>query len=289
MSQGDGAYRERTLTASDGLLLYFRDYGDPLAPGAPLVCLGGLTRNSKDFHTLALRLAPGRRVICPDYRGRGRSEYDSDWRHYRARTTLGDVIQLLAATNLHRAVICGTSFGGLLAMALAVAAPTTLAGVILNDIGPEVNSAGMSRIFTYIGQDRPQPDWDGAIAEMKSMFPDMAFQTEDGWREFAEGTFRRGEDGLLHFNWDIALAKAVAADRNEGQDLWSMYRALARVPTLALRGACSDVLSEKTFARMAREKPDLVPVTIPGVGHIPALTEPESETAIDDFLSRIDG
>ncbi len=289
MSQGNGAYRERTLTASDGLLLYFRDYGDPLAPGVPLVCLGGLTRNSKDFHTLALRLAPGRRVICPDYRGRGRSEYDSDWRHYRARTTLGDVIHLLAATNLHRAVICGTSFGGLLAMALAVAAPTALAGVILNDIGPEVNPAGMSRIFTYIGQDRPQPDWDGAIAEMKSMFPDMAFQTEDGWRAFAEGTFRLGEDGLLHFNWDIALAKAVAADRNEGQDLWSMYRALARVPTLALRGACSDVLSEKTFARMAREKPDLVPVTIPGVGHIPALTEPESETAIDDFLSRIDG
>lgn len=289
MSQGDGAYRERTLTASDGLRLYFRDYGDSLAPGTPLVCLGGLTRNSKDFHTLALRLAPGRRVICPDYRGRGRSEYDSDWRHYRARTTLGDVIHLLAATNLHRAVICGTSFGGLLAMALAVAAPTTLAGVILNDIGPEVNPAGMSRIFTYIGQDRPQPDWDGAIAEMKSMFPDMAFQTEDGWREFAEGTFRLGADGLLHFNWDIALAKAVAADRDEGQDLWSMYRALARIPTLALRGAFSDVLSEETFARMASEKPDLVSATIPGVGHIPALTEPESETAIDDFLSRIDG
>lgn len=289
MSQGDGAYRERTLTASDGLRLYFRDYGDSLAPGTPLVCLGGLTRNSKDFHTLALRLAPGRRVICPDYRGRGRSEYDSDWRHYRARTTLGDVIHLLAATNLHRAVICGTSFGGLLAMALAVAAPTTLAGVILNDIGPEVNPAGMSRIFTYIGQDRPQPDWDGAITEMKSMFPDMAFQTEDGWREFAEGTFRHDADGLLHFNWDIALAKAVAADRDEGQDLWSMYRALARIPTLALRGAFSDVLSEETFARMASEKPDLVSATIPGVGHIPALTEPESETAIDDFLSRIDG
>ena len=119
--------------------------------------------------------------------------------------------------------------------------------------------------------------------------PYQAFQTEDGWREFAEGTFRRGADGLLHFNWDIALAKAVAADRNEGQDLWPMYRALARVPTLAFRGARSDVLSEQTFARMAREKPDLVPVTIPGVGHIPALTEPESETAIDDFLSRIDG
>ena len=289
MSQGDGAYRERTLTASDGLRLYFRDYGDPLAPGTPLVCLGGLTRNSKDFHTLASRLAPDRRVICPDYRGRGRSEYDSDWRHYRARTTLGDVIHLLTATNLHRAVICGTSFGGLLAMALAVAAPTALAGVILNDIGPEVNPDGMSRIFTYIGQDRPQPDWDGAIAEMKSMFSDMAFQTEDDWREFAEGTFRHDADGLLHFNWDIALAKAVTADRDEGQDLWSMYRALARIPTLALRGAFSDVLSEETFARMASEKPDLVSATIPGVGHIPALTEPESETAIDDFLSRIDG
>ena len=288
MAEQRNGYRERRYSASDGRRLYFRDYGDPLAPGTPLVCLGGLTRSSKDFHTLAQRLAPRRRVVCPDYRGRGQSEYDSDWRKYRGMSTLGDIIQLLAAAGLHRVVVCGTSFGGLLCMGLAVAVPTALAGVILNDVGPELSSDGMSRIFDYIGRNRPQPDWDGAIDEMKSMFPAMAFQTEEGWRDFAEGTFRRGADDLLHFNWDIALAKAVMADRDDGQDLWPMYLALGQVPVLALRGARSDVLSEEIFARMAGEKPDLVPVTIPGVGHVPALSEPEAVGAIDDFLARID-
>ena len=175
-------------------------------------------------------------------------------------------------------------------MALAVAAPTALAGVILNDIGPEVNPDGMSRIFTYIGHDRPQPDWDGAIAEMRvHVSRTWLFRPKTTGASSRREPSGAARTGCCTSTGIIALAKAVATDRDESQDLWSMYRALARVPTLALRGAFSDVLSEATFARMAREKPDLVPVTIPGVGHIPALTEPESETAIDDFLSRIDG
>lgn len=282
-------FRERRLGAQDGLSLYYRDYGDPLSPGTPVICLCGLTRNSKDFHDLATRLSRKRRVVCLDYRGRGRSSYDPDWRNYTPQVALGDVIHLLAATNLHKVAVCGTSFGGLLAMGLAVAAPTVLKGVILNDVGPELSQAGTNRILEYIGRDRPQPDWDAAVAEMKRLFPNLAFRTEDGWRRFTEATYRTGEDGQLHFDWDVALARPLVEKRVPMEHLWPLFRALRRRPVLAFRGALSDVLSEAVFARMAAEKPDLAQITVPGVGHVPALDEPEVEPAIDDFLARLDG
>ncbi len=228
-------------------------------------------------------------MVCPDYRGRGRSARDPDWRNYAPRVILGDVVQLLAANNLHRVVVCGVSFGGLLAMGLGVAAPTALAGVILDDVGPEVEPAAGKRILDYVSRDRPLPDWAAAVTEIKTRFPDLSYTTEAGWHGFAEATYRAGADGRLHFDWDVALAKPLMEGRNGARDLWPLYRALARVPVLAIRGGLSDVLSEATFARMAAEKPDLVQLTLPRVGHVPTLEEPESEQAIDEFLARIDG
>ena len=130
------AYREATVSAQDGLALYYRDYGDALASKTPVLCLPGLTRNSADFAELAARLSRGRRVLCPDYRGRGRSAYDSNWRNYDPYVYINDISHLLAATGIGRAVIVGTSMGGLLAMGLAVLRPTLVAGAVLNDIGP---------------------------------------------------------------------------------------------------------------------------------------------------------
>ena len=127
MAPHTDGYTERSYVCQDNLTLYYRDYGPRTGPRTPLLCLGGLTRNSKDFHDLALRYAPDRHVVCPDYRGRGRSEHDPDWRRYNAKVLLGDVIQLLAATNLHKVVLVGTSLGGILAMVLAVAQPRALA------------------------------------------------------------------------------------------------------------------------------------------------------------------
>lgn len=285
--QAAAAYRERSYSGRNGLRLYYRDYGDPLSPRTPIVCLAGLTRNSKDFRTLAGRLSANRRVICPDYRGRGRSAYDPDWRNYAPKVILNDVMQLLAANNLHRIIICGTSFGGLLAMALAVAAPTALAGVILNDVGPEVDGTGSERIMDYISRDLPQPDWDTATATMKATFPALSFTSEEDWRRFTEATFREGEDGQLHFDWDLALAKPLR-DGAKSDDLWAWYRALRHVPVLAIRGGLSDVLSADTFALMAEAKPDLRQLTLPHVGHAPSLNEPESEKAIDDFIAAIE-
>ncbi len=289
MAEATDRFRERTVSAGNGLRLYLRDYGDPLSHGMPLVCLGGLTRNSKDFEILAGRLSRRRRVVCPDYRGRGRSDYDPDWRNYAPRIILGDVIQLLAATNLHRVVVCGVSFGGLLAMGLAVAAPTLLAGVILDDVGPELDPEVGRQILDYISVDHPQPDWTAAVAEVKARFPNLSYSAEADWRRFAEATYRPGADGRLHFDWDVRLAKPLIAERGRARDYWPLYRALKRVPVLAIRGGLSKVLSEATFARMAAEKPDLMQLTLPGVGHVPMLDEPEAERAIDDFLEGIDG
>ena len=288
-TKSEEEFRERSFSARDGLRLYFRDYGDPLASGTPLLCLGGLTRNSKDFHALARRLSRRRRVLCPDYRGRGRSPYDPDWRNYAPPRILSDVIQLLAATNLHRVVVCGVSFGGFLAMGMGVAAPTTLAGVILDDVGPEVDPAVGRQILDYVSADRPQPDWDTAVAALRARFPNLSRRDETAWQRFAEGSYREAEDGRLHFDWDPAIAKPLLQMGGRPTDYWPLYRSLRRLPVLAIRGALSEVLSPATLARMAAEKPDLVQLTVDEVGHAPMLNEPESEKAIDDFLARIDG
>ena len=278
-------FRERRYTAQDGLSLYFRDYGDALSAARPVLCLGGLTRNSKDFHDFATRLAERRRVVCPDYRGRGRSDYDPDWRNYRSEVYAGDLFHLLAVANLHGVVICGNSLGGLLAMGLAVLAPSLIAGVILNDVGPELDHAGLSRILDYVGHDHPQADLKTAAAYLRKLQPGLQLGGEEAWRAFAAATFREAADGLLHVDWDVRLARALDHDV---PDLWPYYGALKPLPVLALRGARSDVLTAETFERMAAAKPDLIRVTIPGVGHVPSLGHPQVERAIDDFLSEID-
>jgi pimeloyl-ACP methyl ester carboxylesterase len=288
MAASAAQFRERSFSARDGLRLYFRDYGDPLSPATPLLCLGGLTRNSKDFHALALRLSESRRVLCPDYRGRGRSPRDPDWRNYAPPRLLNDVLQLLAATNLHRVVVCGVSFGGFLAMAMGVAAPLVLAGVILDDVGPEVDPAVGRQILDYVSADRPQPDWDTAVAALRARFPNLSRRDETAWRRFAEGSYREAEDGRLHFDWDPAIARPLQQAAARPTDYWPLYRSLRCLPVLAIRGALSEVLSPATLARMAAEKPDLVHLTLTEVGHAPMLDEPESEQAIDDFLARID-
>ena len=275
------------MSGRDGRGLYYRDYGDPLSPGTSVVCLAGLTRNSSDFHALASRLSKRRRVVCPDYRGRGRSEYDPDWRNYRSVVILNDVIQLLVATNLHPVVICGVSFGGLLAMAVAAAAPTLLAGAILDDVGPDLAPSGLARIIAYISSDPRPPNWPRAVAVVKDLMPNMSLFTEDDWLRIARGTFREDGEGRLRFDWDLALAKSLRHDSGP-KDLWPLYRALRRVPVLAIRGGLSDVLSAATLARMATEKPDLIHITLPDVGHAPSLSERESKHAIDAFLAKLD-
>ena len=281
------SYLERRVTTFDNLSLYIRDYGNPLDLRVPLFCLGGLTRNSKDFESLAERYsADGRRVICPDYRGRGQSQYDPNWANYDPRTYIRDIQDILAALNVHRVVVVGTSLGGILGMGMGTAMPTALAAVVMNDVGPVVETEGLDFIIDYIKEDRPHDDWDAAVVTIKKMLPNLTFQDETIWLKMAENTFRKCDDGKLRFDWDVNIAKPLLASDYKIPDMWPLFRALADIPALVLRGEESDILSPECFAEMQKVKPDLVAVEIPRAGHVPTLAEPESRAALDEFLGR---
>lgn len=279
-------YRERRISAQDGLSLYIRDYGDPVSTRTPLLCLSGLTRNSADYHVFAQARSADRRVIALDYRGRGRSAYDPDWRNYRAETYIGDIRAVLAATNCHRVVAVGTSLGAMLAMGLGAAAPMALAGAILNDAGPEVDPTGIARILDYVGDETAYDDWDAATTRVKELFPSLPITTADGWRDLAERTFRTRDDGKLVYDWDTAIVNNLRA-MTAPPDLWAFFHGLRNVPVLALRGETSDVLGTATFERMGEGMPKLTRVTVPGVGHVPSMEEPEARQAIDEFLETV--
>jgi pimeloyl-ACP methyl ester carboxylesterase len=284
---GADAYREICWSAADGLRLYRREYGDPASPRLPVLCLSGLTRNSNDFHDLATRLAGrGHRVLCPDYCGRGNSEYARDWRRYAPPALAADLVDLLAASHLTRVAVIGTSLGGLLAMALAVLRPSALAAAVLNDVGPELGGDGLERIIAFVGRDRPQPDWETACRTLQERFPFLGLEGPAAWMKFTRGTYRPGADGRLHFNWDVRLARTLRGGSARVPPLWPLFGALAGIPTLAVRGGASDVLTEGALARMQAARPDLAALTIPGVGHAPSLDEPASRSAIDALLAR---
>ena len=280
-------FRERRITTYDNLSLYVRDYGSALDTRPPLFCLGGLTRNSKDFESFAEKFsADGRRIVCPDYRGRGRSDYDPNWRNYHPGTYIRDIQDLLAALNLHSVVVVGTSLGGILGMGMAAAMPTMLSALVMNDVGPEVETGGLNFIIDYIKEDRPHDDWDAAVRTIKTMLPNLAFQDEGIWLKMAQNMFREKEDGRLYFDWDVDIANPMLESSYAIPDMWPLFRALKTVPTLVLRGAESDILAAGCFARMQEVKPDLVAVEIPRAGHVPTLAEPESRAALDDFLGK---
>ena len=277
----------RRYTAQDGLSLYYRAYGDPLAPATPVLCLPGLARNSKDFDRLATRLAADRWVVCPDYRGRGQSDYDSDPENYQPAIYINDLRHLLAASGLHKAVVIGTSMGGLLACAMGAAMPGALAGVVLNDVGPDIGADGLGRILSYLAKDNPQPDWDSAVAAFKALLPNLSLRTEEDWRVAAQATWRKGDDGMLHYDWDMHIVDPLV-NKRPLPDLWALFRSLRNIPMLVIRGGRSDVLLPETFHRMTEEHPGMQGLTVDGVGHAPTLNEPEAAAAIDKLLAQVD-
>jgi len=283
---GNNGYREHRISAQDGLSLYIRDYGDAVSPRTPLLCLTGLTRNSSDYHAFASARSADRRVITLDYRGRGRSDYDPDWKNYKPEVYISDIRHVLAATNCHRVVAVGTSLGAMLTMGLGAAAPMALAGAILNDAGPEVDPTGIARILDYVGDDVVLDDWEAATARVEQLFPSLPITTKEGWRDLAERTFRTRDDGKLVYDWDTAIVNNLR-EMKELPDLWAFFHGLRNVPVLALRGEISDVLSTATFERMGEGMPKLTRITVPGVGHVPTMEEPVAKQAIDMFLETV--
>jgi len=283
-------YSEHNYRSKDGLQLYFRDYpGD--AKRAPVLCLHGLTRNCRDFEALALRIAPGRRVITPDFRGRGRSQYDSMWMNYHPMTYVDDLWSLLREVGVDRVVAIGTSLGGLVAMLMAAVRAQTFAGMVLNDIGPELDPVGAARIAGYAGRFPPPQSWDEAVAQMKVAFGAALPEFTDAqWRDFVRLTHVEDSPGMTRLDADPRIGDAVRAIRpppGAAQGMWLAFGALRNVPTLAIRGALSDLLSTATLDRMQREKPDLQCVTVPNRGHVPQLDEPQSRAALERFLAGV--
>jgi pimeloyl-ACP methyl ester carboxylesterase len=278
----------RRYTASDGLSLHYTEWSPGYYRRAPdILCLPGLTRHSADFDDVAARLAGyGHRVIGPDLRGRGRSDYARDVSSYAPPQYLDDLRALTIAARLDRFVVIGTSFGGLLAMALATMLPSQIAGIAINDIGPDIATDGAQRILDYIAVDRPQPDWDAAARALRDFLPDVLANDEIGWAKLVRNTYRQGDDGLLHYDWDVKIAANLKAGGDPEIDLWALWRGLGALPALVVRGAKSDVLSAETFARMKTAKPDLMQVEIPDTGHAPTLDEPVCQMALAALLAK---
>lgn len=271
----------------DGLKLFYRDYA-PERTGTPALCLPGLTRNSRDFEDLAARLSRTHRVLAPDLRGRGHSDSDPDWKNYNVRTYLRDVRTLLDALSVERVIVIGTSLGGLIAILMAVDDASRLAGVVLNDIGPEVAPEGLARIRSYTGRLPPVRDWDEAVRQTREVYgecwPDLA---DAEWLRMARRAYREGPDGVPKLDLDPAIGTAIRQAAPQAGDPWVAFDALRDTPTLLIRGERSDILAEETLHRMRERKPDLVTVTVRNRGHVPLLNEPECIAAIDDFLGML--
>lgn len=281
-------FSDQYWTSGDGLKLHYRDYAGR-SDRPPVVCLPGLTRNARDFERLAGHLSGEWRVLCPEMRGRGDSAYSKDSATYNALQYVEDLKALLAETGIGRFVAVGTSLGGLMTLLFAATAPERIAGAALNDIGPEIEADGLDRIGSYVGQGRSFPTWMHAARAVEEshghFFPEFAVAD---WLDLAKRTMTVGGNGRIVYDYDMKIAEPFkAAHGAAAPDLWPTLQGLAGKPVLLLRGALSDVLSERTLNRMHAALPEAEVVTLPRVGHAPTLDEPEAVAAIDRLLARV--
>jgi len=278
-------YADCYFTVRDGLRLHYRDY-----PGAadkpPLLCLPGLTRNARDFAEFAERYSPRFRVIALDFRGRAASDYDPLPARYNPLTYAGDVIELLDQLGIAQAIFVGTSLGGLVTMVIAATAPQRIAAAIVNDVGPDVDPAGIDRILSYVGNDVRFKSWDEAAATIAANYGgNFERYTHADWLAMAKRNCRE-ENGEVRFDYDMAIAEPFRTAGPAPQvDLWPLFAALGHKPLLVIRGEKSDLLTAQTAEKMKAVAPGMTLAVVPGVGHAPELNEPEAIAAIDEFLS----
>ncbi|HMF07295.1 MAG TPA: alpha/beta hydrolase [Methylocella sp.] len=288
-------FASRFCSAPDGLKLYLREYGSIHDPGIPAVCLAGLTRNSADFGPLASALASGqkgpkRRVLALDYRGRGLSDHDRNWRNYSLEVENKDVLAVLAAMEIDRAIFIGTSRGGLHTMLMTATRPCVICGAVLNDIGPVLEPRGMARIRSYVGK-LPVPNSIGdAVSLLKELMSErFSGLSKTDWETYAKMTYS-DDVGRIAMRYDRNLMKSLE-DLDLEQPLpamWGQFDGLRGIPLLIIRGANSDLLSIDTVNEMLCRHPDVDFCTVKGQGHAPLLIDEETIERICGFAARLD-
>jgi pimeloyl-ACP methyl ester carboxylesterase len=276
------------VRTDDGLTLYGRDYGTENAGRPPIVCLAGLSRNSRDFHQFALRLSQeSRRVIALDYRGRGLSDWDVKKENYNIAREAQDVVLALDSLGIDKAAFVGTSRGGLILHILGAMIGDRIAAIVLNDIGPVIESDGLRRIRDYLSARAEPADLGGAAAHLQKVhgaeFPALA---ASDWDEMAEAIYRE-IDGKLVADFDPALVEPLKAmDFSKPlADLWPQFDSLAAIPLLIVRGENSSLLSQTTVRNMLARHPMARSIVAAGQGHAPLLHLPDIYATIREFLA----
>ena len=279
--------------SDDGLRLHYRDYpgpGDDSNGRPPIICIPGLTRNARDFEAVAERLGAQWRLLCIDLRGRGESGYARNPMSYVPTVYLGDLETLFAALGLGRLILFGTSLGGIVAMLLALRDRSRIAAVLLNDIGPEIDPAGLARIRGVVGRSQSWPTWLHAARHFATVHGDIYPKWKlDQWLVHAKRLCRLNANGRIILDYDMRIAEPIkaAAGEEPAFDMWTAFAALNGIASLAVRGARSDILSAQTLERMKVGNATMEGVTIPNVGHAPTLEEPQAAAAIDRLLARV--
>lgn len=278
-------------TSADGLTLFAKAYG-PEDARLNVLCIHGLTRNHQDFEPMISALPRHHRYIAVDVRGRGRSAYDPQPENYKPPVYAKDMFALLDTLGIQRTVLIGTSMGGLISLLMMRAAPKRVAGLVLNDVGPVVEKAGLARIASYAGKVAPVTGWESAAAAVKtlqgSVFPDMP---EERWMDFARRTYKELPSGEVVLAYDPGIAASLGKVKPGAVTnfiMWRMFGASKKAPLLVVRGETSDILSAETAEEMVRRHPDARLATIPRTGHAPILDEPQAVSAITEFLDRLE-
>lgn len=286
-------YNEHYFKSDDGLKLYVRDYPSSQSELnlEPVVCLPGLTRNSKDFDKLATYLAQNtvnpRRVITIDYRGRGKSQWDDESANYNIVREAQDVLIVLEQLEISNADFIGTSRGGLILHIIATLKLELISSIIFNDVAPELELQGLLDIKSYLSRSRRPKSWsDAALAQKEvhgTSFPKL---TDSDWMDMAKDIYIE-KDNKIVGNFDPTIVKSIS-DINKDTELpalWEQFRLLIGIPILTIRGANSSLLSKRIVGQMTAIHPNHSSITIPDQGHPPNLTGNRVEQRINDFLN----
>ncbi|NMM28470.1 MAG: alpha/beta hydrolase [Glaciimonas sp.] len=269
----------------------YKDWGEVDNPKV-LVCVHGVTRVSDDFDNMARALCQSYHVICPDVVGRGRSERLRNPLHYQIPQYVSDMVSLLARITAHPAVTTvdwfGTSMGGLIGIGLASLPDNPIGKLILNDVGPALNSEALLRIGDYIGQAVRFQTFDEAAQYIREISTTFGPHSDDEWRKLASDVLRQDHDGRWIRHYDLGLAAAFKSATPESLKvaealLWMAYDAIS-CPTLLVRGAESDLLSRQTAQTMTQRGPKARLIELPGIGHAPTFTHAEQIRIVQDFL-----